>query len=97
MCYTNLFNDGHSHAQLIVNKANGEANHRLLQEGLLDNDREGIFINALDFDEIMDEWVLDIVHKYEGAEKHFKYPVTEDVEELTNKMITDWKKEKGLI
>lgn len=97
MCYTSLFNDGRSHAQLIINKANGEANHRLIQEGLLDNDREGIFINALDYDEVMDEWVLDIVHEYEGAGKHFKYPVTEDVEGLTVKMIEDWKKEKGLM
>ena len=96
MCYTNLFNDGHSHAQLIVNKANGEANRKLIQEGLIKGKEEGVFIDSLDFDKVLNEWVVTIVHQYEGATKSFKYPVTEDMGYLVNKMVTDWKEEKGL-
>lgn len=99
MCYTSLFNDGHSHAQLLINKANGEANRILIQEGLISNNEneEGIFINALEYNEVLDEWVVDIVHKYEGANKHFRYPITENVEDLTNRMVIGWKQDKGLL
>ena len=97
MCYTSLFNDGRSHAMLIINKANGEANRKLIQEGLIKGNEEGIFIDSLDFDEVLNDWVVTVVHQYSGAEKAFKYPVTEDMEDLTLKMINGWKQDKELI